>query len=133
MVAQAEYGPVIGSNLDGNLLPSAGGDVRHLHAGVPPGPGTLRFAVPGQQGDEAEAQVPLDMAGKRAQKHVRPVVNGSRQRYARVSEREWRPRTRRSICFPTCVIINPFPQGSSRRVGSCAGREPPGIDVHGSM
>ena len=130
--AQAMFGPVIGSNPDGNLLPGAGGDVRHLHTEIPLGPGTFRVVVPEQQGDEAEAPVPLGLAGKRAPKHVRAVVGGSRQRHARVRERERRQRTRHSTCFPTCVTIHPFPRGSSRREGSWVSRELPGTDAHGS-
>ena len=127
--AQAMYGPVIGSSRDGNLLPGAGGDVRHLRAGAPPGPDTIRVVVPGQQGDKA--QTPLDMAGKRARKHVRADVGGSRQRNARIRERGRILRTRRSTCFPTCVTIHPIPRGSSRWVGSWVSRELPGTDAHG--
>lgn len=130
--AQAMYGPLIGSNPDGSLLPGAGGAIRHLHAAVPPGSGAFRVVIPGQRGDEAEAQAPIDMACKHAWKHVRAIVGSSRQRNARVRERERRPRTRRSTCFPTCATINPFPRGSSRRVGSWVSRELPGTDAHGS-
>ena len=67
----------LGGGLAGGFLSGAGRDVHWLHGGGPLGPGALRVVVLEQGRRETPSQVPLNMAGERAQEHVRTdMVDG---------------------------------------------------------